>query len=403
MQALVYHRSVPAYLASRALSRWRPHCFFAAVAPLRLRDVPLSVPDGWATLRVRLCGLCGSDVNLLRGAESYLMEPYASFPAILGHEIVAEVETAPPGSAWKTGDRVVVDPLLPCETRGLPPCRFCGEGEPNLCEHFTGGRLAAGPVTGYNRAAGGGMAECVAAHPRQLIALPAQVTDDVAVLTDSLASALQAALDHFPADRDTVVVYGAGIIGQHVVRALRSLGSAARIGDAARHGFQQELARQGGASVALGEAGRAVLAEAVGGRWLPSTLGGGNVEGGADLFFDCAGTRQSLQEGLVLLRGRGRYVLVATVGDIGPVDLSSLWFRQLTLTGSFAYASGSWKGQRQRTYQRAIALLAGGAYPHQGLLTHTFPLSAYRQAFQAAFDKRRYKSMKVALDLRNQP
>jgi len=56
--------------------------------------------------------------------------------------------------------------------------------------------------------------------------------------------------------------------------------------------------------------------------------------------------------------------------------------------------------QQLRTYQLAIDLLAGKNFPVAGLLTHTFPLSGYQQAFQAALDKLHYKSVKVALDLR---
>src|SRR4030042_3840920 len=61
MQALVYYRSVPRYLLSRALNRLWPRHFFARVAPLRLQEVPLAPPGPqWGVLRTRLCGVCGS-------------------------------------------------------------------------------------------------------------------------------------------------------------------------------------------------------------------------------------------------------------------------------------------------------------------------------------------------------
>jgi threonine dehydrogenase-like Zn-dependent dehydrogenase len=82
------------------------------------------------------------------------------------------------------------------------------------------------------------------------------------------------------------------------------------------------------------------------------------------------------------------------------VDLSSLWFRELRLTGSSMFGYGDFLGQRVRTYEMAVDLLARGDYPSQGLLSHTFPLKEYRQAFRVAFNKRRYESVKVALDLR---
>ena len=139
---------------------------------------------------------------------------------------------------------------------------------------------------------------------------------------------------------------------------------------------------------------------AAGAQPLSTTLGGGNLEGGADFFFDCVGSRSSLQEGLLALKNRGTYVLVATSGSLGRVDFSSLWFRELRLTGSAMYAYGHFQGRQVRTYQLAVDLLASGDYPHQGLLSHVFPLSEYRRAFQVAFDKPGHQSVKVALDLR---
>ena len=212
---------------------------------------------------------------------------------------------APPGSEWRAGDRVVVEPVLPCEVRGVPPCRYCAQGQYNLCENFLAGELAPGVILGFTRGVGGGMAELMAAHPSRLVRVPENVPDEVAVLTDSLASALQPTLDNFPADRHTVVVYGAGIIGQQVIRLLRALGSAARVVVVARYRFQEELALEGGADVIMSNPSRTLLGEAVGARLVPTTLGGGNLEGGADFFFDCVGSKTSLQEGLLTLRGPG--------------------------------------------------------------------------------------------------
>jgi threonine dehydrogenase-like Zn-dependent dehydrogenase len=402
MQALVYQRSVPRYLLSAGLNRLRPRHFFAGLTPLKLQQVDFAPPaPDWLVLCTRLCGICGSDLRLLKGRESPLLEPYASFPAVLGHEVVAEVVQSPLGSSFRPGDRVAVEPVLPCEVRGLEPCRFCARGQYNLCENFAGGQLAPGALLGFHKEAGGGMADFLAAHPSRLVRLPDHLPDETAVLTDSLASALQPVLDHFPQDDDTVVIYGAGIIGQHLVRILRTLGSRSRLIVTARHPFQEKLAHKGGADLVLMEPNRTELGQAVGAQLLPTTLGGGNLEGGADLFFDCVGNRRSLQEGLLALRGGGSYVLVGTAGELGPLDLSSLWFRELKVSGSAMYSYGVWQGRRVRTYQLAVDLLAQGDYPVKGLVSHVFPLSDYREAFRVAFDKRHHQSVKVVFDLRD--
>jgi threonine dehydrogenase-like Zn-dependent dehydrogenase len=169
----------------------------------------------------------------------------------------------------------------------------------------------------------------------------------------------------------------------------------------ARYRFQEELALAGGANVIMSNPSRTLLGDAVGARLIPTTLGGGNLEGGADFFFDCVGSKSSLQEGLLTLRARGTHVLVATAGVLGPVDFSSLWFRELKLTGSAMFAHGIFQGQKIRTYEKAVEILARGDYPLQGLVSHLFRLADYRRAFQVAFDKRHHRSLKVALDLRD--
>jgi threonine dehydrogenase-like Zn-dependent dehydrogenase len=243
------------------------------------------------------------------------------------------------------------------------------------------------------------MAEFMLAPPERLIRIPDSLTDEKAVLADSLASALQPILDHFPRDDQTVVVFGAGILGQHAIRILRALGSRARLAVVARYPFQQELARNGGADLVLESPSRSELGQAVGATFIPTTLGGGNLEGGADLVFDFVASRRSLQEALIALRARGKYIMVGTAGRIGPVDFSSLWFRELMVTGSACYAFGNYEGQRVRTYQMAMDLLAKG-YPTEGLLTHTYSLSKFARAFKTAFNKSGFKSVKVAIDLR---
>ncbi len=230
------------------------------------------------------------------------------------------------------------------------------------------------------------------AHPDRLVRLPDNLTDEDAVLIDSLAAALHPVMEHLPPDDAVVMVYGAGIIGQHTIRVLRHLNCRAKIIAVARYPLQEALAQAGGADVVLVKPSRRELGEAVGARWLPTTLGGGNFEGGANFFFDCAGGQQALQDGLLLLCGQGTYVLMATSGSVKGLDLSSVWFRELHLTGSAMYAFGQVQGRRVHTYKLAVDFLASGTYPMEGLVTHVYPLSEYRQAFQTAMDKGRRQS-----------
>ncbi|NTW35979.1 MAG: hypothetical protein HGB17_07585 [Syntrophobacteraceae bacterium] len=72
----------------------------------------------------------------------------------------------------------------------------------------------------------------------------------------------------------------------------------------------------------------------------------------------------------------------------------------MKVTGSMAYAYGEYRGERVRTYALAADLLCRDDYPCEGLLSHVLPISEYGAAFQAAMDKKRSRSVKVALDVR---
>lgn len=407
MQALVYHKSVPKYLAGMLAAKAAPRRFWPQLAPLRLEEVPAPDPartfpkrsGDWAVCRVRMCGICGSDLNLLRAKESVLLEPYASFPAVLGHEVIGEIITPPAGSALRPGQRVAIEPVLHCAVRGVELCAPCHRGDTNLCEKFTEGDIQPGVVMGFNATVGGGMAEQCLAHREMLHPLPDLLPDERAVLVDALASALHPVLHHLPEDHETVLIFGAGIIGQCVIRSIRGLGSKARLLAVARRPFQQELALAGGADEVLMTADRKSLGKAVGARHLKTTLGGGNLEGGCHMVFDCVGSSTTVQESLLALRAKGRYIMVGTAGTLSKADVSSLWFRELTMTGSACYGWGEHQGTRVRTYAKAIELLTDPAFPASGLLTHTFPLSQWREAFTTVFDKKTHGSIKAAFAL----
>jgi L-iditol 2-dehydrogenase len=90
MQGLEFRLSIPKFLLTRGLSHVAAHRFFSGVSCLKLREVAvpgLPGPD-WIRVKVAMCGICGTDQNTVRGHESFSMEPYASFPAVMGHETV---------------------------------------------------------------------------------------------------------------------------------------------------------------------------------------------------------------------------------------------------------------------------------------------------------------------------
>ena len=144
MRALVFENSLPRLAATRVLSWITPRAFVGPTAPLRQRDVPEpALPaDDWLLLRTRLCGICGSDTKqvFLNGDLDNPMTALISFPQILGHEVVGTIERVGAGvTRRRIGERVVLNPWLSCEPRGLEPCIWCRRGDLAQCLCFTQG------------------------------------------------------------------------------------------------------------------------------------------------------------------------------------------------------------------------------------------------------------------------
>ena len=162
MKALVYTVSIPRYLLARTLGKRTP----LGLLPLRLREIPEpEPPEGWEKGKVPLSGICGSDLAALLGRGSPRLAAFSSFPAVLGHEIVAEVG----------GVRAAINPLLTCRERGLPLCPACEKGEDALCQNVAEGNLAPGMMLGYHRDLPGGWGERIVVHPSRVYPLPGDV------------------------------------------------------------------------------------------------------------------------------------------------------------------------------------------------------------------------------------
>ena len=149
MYALVFENSMPRLAATKILSAFSPRVFVGGLSPMRLREIPdpsILAPD-WVVLRTRLCGLCGSDYKqvFLNGGLDNPMTALISFPQVLGHEVVAEVEAVGPAvEKRRVGERVVLNPWLSCAPRGLELCEYCARGELAQCRNFTRGLIEPG-------------------------------------------------------------------------------------------------------------------------------------------------------------------------------------------------------------------------------------------------------------------
>jgi threonine dehydrogenase-like Zn-dependent dehydrogenase len=381
IDALEFRPSVPKLVAARALGR--P---VRGGLTLTQRSLPRRPSPEWVTVRPRLSGICGSDQALLGGHASPYLGTLTSAPFVPGHEVVGDIVSGP-----DRGTRVVLEPALGCEVRGIePPCVECLEGRYALCRNTVSGTISAGLQTGYCRDTGGGWSEALVAHRRQLHAVPDELSDEDAVLVEPLACAIHAVREAALAPGSNVVVIGAGSIGLLVLSALRALADEAVVMCVAKYESQKLTALRFGADhvtfsdSATGDAGRIT-----GARRLVGRFGHELLLGGFDAVLDCVGSAASLKTAITLTRPRGRIMLVGMPERVG-LDLSVAWQRELEVRGVYAYRDDFAEALRMTGKIRPGRLIADG-----------WPLRDHQRALIDARRGARHGRPKTVFDLRD--
>jgi len=402
MKALMLNLNPLRFAALQAL---RPlsekFCFRGPFSTIRLVDIPepeLPGPE-WVKIKTRLCGLCGSDINLMFAKDSPSASPFTSFPCVPGHEFCGDiVETGSAVKSVKKGDMVTVIPVLNCETRGIRPvCWSCAAGVPGNCENFAEGAFAPGMFTGICRDINGGFAEYVVAHRSQVVPVPKGVSPESATLTEPFAVGLQAALDNLPGTNDRVLVVGGGVIGAMTVKAIRALGIACDITVAEPSPFAADYVKKSGADRTVGGSLIDAAVEVAGGRAYKPDLGERIVMGGFDRVFDTVGHRDTLNLSLRVLAVKGTLSVLGIGGNV-KLDLTPLWLKLQTIKGCYAYRYNTIKGVKRQAFEIALNLIAGKKARVEDMLTHRFSIDEYRKMIEVNVRKSLYKAIKTAVE-----
>ncbi len=413
MRAVRFHVSIPGYLIAKSLGRVTDWALFGAAGGVKLEELPApSLPGpSWVRLKVLQSGICGSDISNVTFAASPSMEPFGSFPAVLGHEILARVaETGPKVRGVEAGQRVVVDPMISCAARGFPaddPCRSCDAGLHSTCERAgeegppraDGSCLGRGLTIGYHAGLPGGWGESMVAHESQLFPVPATIPDRRAVLTEPVSIGLHAALRNSPHPDEPVLVIGSGPIALGTIWALRALGFDGFLLGQTKRRHEAELARAFGASdvVSPGLEARNALVDTGAVAYQPIVGPEVFERGGFPLIFDCVGSRGSLSQALSFAAPRGRIVMLGCAGQ-SKLDLTVMWARELDLKGYVGYGRESWRGGTRHTMAIAHELMEETGTALERMVTHVFPLAQFRTALSAAANHRRSRAVKVLLE-----
>jgi len=354
----LYGRPMTGARRSRAVVQTGPRSF--EVHELARPEVG---PDG-AILRLELCGICGSDVEQYDGRFDAM--GWTSGPTIPGHEplgIIDEIgERAARRWGVAVGDRVAVEPLIPCEQ-----CEACRSGARTRCDGwgrvFSYGLLDTGIGSGLN----GGYAELLALHPNTVLhrmskALPASV----AVLFNPLAAGVRWAVAE-PALGlgDTLVVLGAGQRGLSCVIAARAAGAGQVIvTDLARSSDKLDFALELGADAAIVADEEDVVARV-------EELTGGR---GADVVVDVTPVAtQPMLDAVQIVRNGGTVICAGVKGGpTTPFDTDIIMRKSITLKGVFTVDSPS--------YVQAVRLLERGDGPYARMHTASYALEDAERA-----------------------
>ena len=306
---------------------------------------------GEALVRVRVSGVCDTDLQLARG--------YMGFEGVPGHEFVGEV-LASDDPSWK-GKRVVADINAGCGT-----CADC------MLARGGGHHCATRTVLGI-AGRSGSFAELLAVPERCLVAVPEGLADDRAVFAEPLAAALHV-VDEFEAigakRPERAIVLGDGKLGQLIARALASQGVATTL--VGHHAHKLALAASAGSSSSGARVETFLEAD------LPAS------RRGAPLVVEATGSEGGLTQALALVAPRGTVVLKTTVAGKLTVDLAPLVIHEVRLVGS-----------RCGDMERAVEVLASGAVDPLPLVEARYPLA---RADEALAHAGRRGALKVLID-----
>jgi threonine dehydrogenase-like Zn-dependent dehydrogenase len=380
--------------------------------PMRMEELDQPVPTrpGWVMAKTRLTGICGSDAKQVFGdfGDDYTdsaLNGHFTFPTVLGHEVVAEIAEVGDGvTSLEVGQRVVLNPWLSCVPRGIDPlCGACRDGDYSLCWHFLDGPLAAGIHTGTSKDAPGGFAEYLPAHESMWIPVPNGISDEVAVLGDPFAVSLHSVTRNPPPPGGKVLVYGGGALGATATAILRALHPDVEVMVVARFPAQAALARRLGATVVDPHPVEQLLETAA--AWSGGVLQ--RVDGalpmahpgGIDVVYDTVGTGETAEIGVRLLKSRGTMV---KSGVHAPErwEWSPLYFKEISWVGSNAFGIEEVDGVRLHGIAHYLRLVEDGRIDMTGMLTHTFRLDQWRDAFIALATQADSGAIKVAFDFR---
>ena len=297
-----------------------------------------------ALVSTTVAGICGSDTHAAHGRH-----PFISLPYHPGHEVVGVVqETGAEVTSVRVGQRVTVEPTLPCWQ-----CKMCRTDRPNLCERlqFFG--------CGWQQ---GAMANYFTVPANRLHAIPDDLDDVAAALIEPLSTPVHAVRIAGDVAGKAIAVIGGGTIGLLLLRVLCAH-------DARRVVVTDTLESKRQRALTLGADAVVDAASANVDEQVRSALGES-----ADVVFDCVAIQSTVQTSVRLASKGGTVVIVGVPSRDITVPLPIIQDHQIRIQGSATYLA--------EDYDESINLLRDGKIRPADIVTATRPLDAVAEAFR---------------------
>jgi 2-desacetyl-2-hydroxyethyl bacteriochlorophyllide A dehydrogenase len=280
-------------------------------------------------VQIRRIGICGTDFHIFEGSH-----PFLQYPRVMGHELSAEVLEASALSAFKPGQRVIVNPYLSCGS-----CHACGSGKPNCCMNIA--------VLGVHR--DGGMCERLSLPAANLYPAGDLTLDQAAAIEFLAIGAHAVRRTGLPVGAPTLVI-GAGPIGLGAAIFARIAGGVVTMMDLDARRLLAAAKIVGAASTIMaGENAPEAVSAATGGN-------------GYDVVIDATGSRASMEKGFHYVAHGGTYVLLGVVRDDIAFADAEFHKREMILMAS--------RNALRADFDHVIACIAAGKVPVAGLITH---------------------------------
>ena len=310
---------------------------------VRVEDIEEpSVLKGSVKIKVKWCGICGSDLHEYLGGPIFIPveQPHPlsgnTAPVVLGHEFSGEVvEVGQNVTKLKVGDRVTVEPVVVCGK-----CPACKEGKYNLCSSLGFHGLCG---------TGGGFAEYTVFPEEFVHKIPDNMSYEQAALIEPMSVALHSLrISNFKIG-DTALVLGSGPIGLATIECLKAAGAKLVI-VLQRKSVRQEYAKRMGADVVL-DPNEVDIAEEV------KKLTGGV---GVDKAFETTGSKVGLEAGLNSIKFEGTLVITSIWENEVSFNPNVLVFSEKKVMGSLVY---------RHEFPATIAQMGEGRIKAEGYIT----------------------------------